>query len=666
MTTPRLALPSPSLSRRLALILTLSFVVVAGVLMLAFRTIGQRALEREHEAASLRVAALFEASLRQAMLQRDLPGLSHLLVTLGHLPGLQAAALLEPGGQVRFASAPGRLMADERATLAGMCLRADCGPVAPPALQWIERDGQRALRVAYPVRNEARCLACHGEAAAKPVNGVMVLDFQPMAGERLAREQGGAWLLPISLGALGLLVAGIGWILRRQVLRPLSALASVVDRLGSGDLSAHSPPMPHADEIGRLAAGLDHMAGQVRSLLEARSAQGRFLQALVDASPDAIVVIDPHHRIVMANAAYERLLGHAPGSVVGQTCHRMSRGRAEPCPSTMLCCPLAECTAHDGPVQPAGGPPAGDAPARASGALSTVMAFARASGEEVDVEIHAAPLTGEDGRRLVVEVIRRLDDEVRFSQEQRLSAIGLLANGVAHEIHNPLASIRLALQASLRGLHDDSMARDELIEYLELVDQQIDRCVLITQRLLRLSQPSASLSQPVGVREAIDDVLALLAVEIGSARVQCVVDLPAQGLRVMMDEGELRQVLVNLVHNAVHAMPQGGLLTVRGQRQGDMAQVSVEDTGVGIAPDDMPLIFLPFYSRRADGRRGTGLGLAITKGLIEQRGGQIRASSRPGMGSRFEFELPSADVSPDAQHSAAPAPAPTIQNGDAG
>jgi signal transduction histidine kinase len=117
-----------------------------------------------------------------------------------------------------------------------------------------------------------------------------------------------------------------------------------------------------------------------------------------------------------------------------------------------------------------------------------------------------------------------------------------------------------------------------------------------------------------------------------------------------MDEGELRQVVVNLVQNAVRAMPGGGLLRIEGERmdgervEGAMLRLAVTDTGVGIPPEQLPLIFLPFYSRRADGRRGTGLGLAICKGLVEQRGGAIRASSRPGEGSRFEVDLPDADA----------------------
>lgn len=632
---------STSLARRLALKLTLAFVAVAAGLLAASIWTGRHALQREHEAASLRMAALFEASLHNAMLKRDLPGLESLLERTGSLPGLQAAALLEPGGEVRFASEPARLHAREADALAGLCIHAACGALSAPRLAWREQDGSQALRVTYPVRNQPRCGGCHGPVAAKPVNGVLLLDFLPMAAEQTARQRAGTWLLPVSLAALALLGLATAWVLRREVLQPVSALATLAGRYAQGDLSARSG-VAGQDELARLARGFDHMAGQLQAQMAEVSAQGHFLQALVDASPDPMVVLADDHRIVLANAAYARLLGRRAEEVIGQPCHRISRGQADPCPATLLQCPLAQGRSHRAAGEAA--PP-----------LRTVMSFRHAGGRPIDVEVHAAALAGRHGEPLVVELIRPLEDQVRASQEQRLSAIGLLANGVAHEIHNPLASIRLALQSSLRGLADDSIEREELIEYLRLVDDQIDRCVSITQRLLRLSEPSAELAQPVAVRAAVDDVLALLAEEMHRAGVRCELRIAPPAARVLMDEGELRQVVVNLVQNAVRAMPGGGLLRIEGERvdgervdgeraDGAMLRLAVTDTGVGIPPEQLPLIFLPFYSRRADGRRGTGLGLAICKGLVEQRGGAIRASSRPGEGSRFEVDLPDADA----------------------
>lgn len=618
---------SPPLARRLAVWSLAAFGVASAALLALSAWIGQGAVQREHEAAALRMAALFEAGLRNSMMARDLPGLQRLLDQLGGLPGLKAAALVHPGGQVRFASASARVGSDESRSLRKLCLTADCGEVSAPRLRWVGAAEASALRVTYPVRNEARCAGCHGQPSQHPVNGVLLLDFAPMTGARATLEQAGTRLLPAALAAMALLALFVGWSVRREVLRPLSGLLDTVARFGDGDLRARTPAAT-TGEMAKLGQAFDQMADRVQDQMAALAAHGRFQQSLLDAAPNPMLLVGDDHRIAMANAAYAQLIGRALSDIIGQPCHAVSRARCEPCERTLVTCPVVECSLGSEP-------------------LRTVMAFTRADGSTVDVEIDAAAIEGPNGERQVMQVIRRLDDQVRFSQEQRLSAIGLLANGVAHEIHNPLASIRLALQTSLRGLRDGSADRGELIDYLRLVDDEIDRCVRITQRLLRMSQPSTDLSQPVAVRGAIDDVLGLLSEEARRAGVTCEViwNGVGDGVRVMGDDGELAQILLNLVQNALHAMPRGGRLTLTvSRRDTDTLCIAVRDTGCGIAPAHLPLIFMPFFSRRADGQRGTGLGLAICKSLAERRGGSLSVESKLDEGSCFELVLPDADA----------------------
>lgn len=627
---------SSSLALRMAVWLLAAFVLVAAGLLGVSAWIGQSAMQREHEAASLRMAALFEAGLRNSMMSRDLSGLQQLIDRLGDLPGLHAASLLHPSGQVRFASSSARVGADESASLRNLCLTAGCGEVSDAQLHWGGVAGSSTLRVVYPVRNETRCAGCHGQPSQQPANGVLLLDFAPLDSERMTLKHAGTRLLPAALMALALLALFLGWVFRREVLRPLAGLLATVGRFGAGDLQARTQSAG-AREMVQLGHAFDHMAEQVQSQMTTLAAHGRFLQSLLDTAPNPMLLVRDDHRIAMANAAYGRLVGRDLAEVIGRPCHAVSRARSEPCELTLVTCPLAECRLGAGP-------------------LRTVMAFTRADGTTVDVEIDAAALEGPNGERQVVQVIRRLDEQVRFSQEQRLSAIGLLANGVAHEIHNPLASIRLALQSSLRGLRDGSIDNAELIEYLGLVEGEIDRSVHITQRLLRMSQPSAELSQPVTVRDAVNDVLGLLAEEARRAGVTSEAKWIGlgDGARVMGDEGELRQILLNLVQNAVRAMPEGGrlTLTVRAGEAGTL-RIAVCDTGCGIAAADLPLIFMPFFSRRADGQRGTGLGLAICKTLAERRSGRLSVQSQLGEGSCFELVLPDADAQVDAAVEAA-------------
>ncbi len=612
---------SPSLAAKLALPLGVAFASATLLLLSGARWLGENALQREHEGAALHMAALFEASLHNAMLKRDLPGLADILQEMGHLPGVRAVALLHPGGEVRFASDRQRIGQNERAVLAGMCLRGDCTGRIKPQLRWTEQTNGALLSVTYPVKNQARCATCHGSVLDSPVNGVLVLDTTPDVSSTTLWQTLARWQLPAGLAALVLLTTLLWWALKVQVLKPVATLAGLAQRLTRGDLTARSGATS-GDELGRLGRDLDHMAHQQQQHLEHLNDQHRFLQSLIDAAPDPILVIGTDYRVVLANRAYAQLLGHDRTRILGQPCWRMSCARREPCVSTLVNCPWLEC----GPQ---------------SGSLSTVMRFESTSGQSVDVEVHAAELRGLDGQRLVLEVIRPLEDRLRFSQEQRLSAMGLLASGVAHEIHNPLASIRLALQSSIRGLNDASMSHGELTGYLRLVDSQIDRCVAITQRLMTLSQPSSPQSQPVHVATAVTDVLSLLTGEAQQIGVGVTTNVDPADLTILMDQGELRQVLLNLIQNAFHAMPQGGSLTVKAQTGANgFAVLTVQDTGMGIDAETLPRIFLPFFSRRADGHAGAGLGLAICKTLVEHRGGTLSVQSQPGLGSCFEVHMP--------------------------
>ena len=613
-----------SLARRLMLGLAVALLASAALLVVLALAIGRDGLRRQHEASAQRVAHLFEASLQNAMLKRDLDGMAGILASLGQLSGVTQARLLAPNGAVRFASQPQGVDGDARSEIEGLCLRAGCD-APPPRLQWRPVPQGEQLQIAYPIHNQPRCAQCHGAASDQPVNGVLLVDFDPLPPLNPVSAPS-LMLVGAGLATLGLFATIMGLTLRRQVTEPLARLATATDRLATGALDARLGKDAHGpDELGRVAQGFDHMADRVQAMVDDLAEQHRFLQTLIDAIPDPVLVIGPDFRIRLANSAYTTLTGQAPQAIVGQCCHSVSRGLPAPCPSTLLHCPVAEIRAR---------------PQRGR----SMMSLRCADGSAVEVDIEAAPLITRDGETLVVEVMRPLDRAVRFSQEQRLSTIGLLANGVAHEIHNPLASIRLALQASLRGLRGGDMERDELIDYLLLVDREIDRCVATTRRLLQMSQAPGTNLQPVTVCTAVDDVLALLGEECRARGVRVDAHIDPAHARVLADEAELRQVLVNLIHNALHATPSGGRIDIQCQAvtsaEGETAyELSVADTGCGIAADEQALIFMPFFSRRADGRRGTGLGLAICKATLDRFGGRITVRSVPGQGARFTLHM---------------------------
>jgi signal transduction histidine kinase len=269
-----------------------------------------------------------------------------------------------------------------------------------------------------------------------------------------------------------------------------------------------------------------------------------------------------------------------------------------------------------------------------------------ADGSELAVEVSAAALAAMDGQAsggapLVIESIRDLGRDLKYSQEQRLSEIGQLAAGVAHEVRNPLSSVQLALQAVRRGLANEvaSSASDNL----NLMDQEIERCIRVTDRLLRLASPPADLPELVALEVIVPEVVSLLRAEGDGIGVG--VDLLLSGsLRVVATDSEMRMLVFNLVQNAFHAMPSGGRLVIDGRVRDSQAVLTFSDTGVGIAAEDCKRIFQPFWSRRADGMQGTGLGLPICREILKRYGGSISVTSKLGAGTTFEVVLPWAEA----------------------
>ncbi len=216
---------------------------------------------------------------------------------------------------------------------------------------------------------------------------------------------------------------------------------------------------------------------------------------------------------------------------------------------------------------------------------------------------------------------------------------------MAHEIRNPLASIRIALDA-LFNIRDGAHQEDEsLYEYLQLVNRQMDKCIDITERMLRLSALPGQFPELVSINRAIEETTSLMRLEASQLGVIIDLALDAADVRVMAADSEIRMVIVNMIQNAFHAIVGPGSIRIASRADGERATMEFADTGTGIRPEYLPYIFDPFFSRRADGAQGTGLGLSICRAIVEHWGGTIRVESRLGEGTRFTVSLPNADTS---------------------
>jgi two-component system NtrC family sensor kinase len=224
----------------------------------------------------------------------------------------------------------------------------------------------------------------------------------------------------------------------------------------------------------------------------------------------------------------------------------------------------------------------------------------------------------------------------RLLMSEKLAAIGQLTAGVAHEINNPIAVMQGNLDL-LRSELGDALA--PATEEVRLLDEQINRIRVIVTKLLQFARPGdyAGYVEDVEVNALLRDSLVLVRHMLARSRVEVALLLNATRT-VRFARGELQQVLINLMVNAMHAMPGGGTLELTTSDWEDKGvAVKVRDTGVGIRPEDLGRIFDPFFTTKK--REGTGLGLSISYALVERYGGRIDVASAPGEGATFTVWL---------------------------
>jgi two-component system, NtrC family, sensor kinase len=283
----------------------------------------------------------------------------------------------------------------------------------------------------------------------------------------------------------------------------------------------------------------------------------------------------------------------------------------------------------------------------ATGRLQIFQMESRASGELRTYRISKIPMRLDDGP--VTHVITVGEDvtewreaQERFSQAEKLAAIGTLAAGVMHEINNPLATIAACAESLELSLSDPAPA---LHEGLRLIQSEVQRCKGITDSLLDFSRPKATDKSLVDVNAAIERTLFVLKHHTRFKKLTVEIDLDRSlGPVVLASEEQLVQVFMALLLNAMDAMREQGTIALR-TRWGDDAQsvvAEVVDHGEGIRRADLPKIFEPFYTTKAPGR-GTGLGLSICYAIVAEHGGRIEVDSTPGEGSVFRIVLPRSD-----------------------
>jgi len=235
---------------------------------------------------------------------------------------------------------------------------------------------------------------------------------------------------------------------------------------------------------------------------------------------------------------------------------------------------------------------------------------------------------------------RLVEANQRLAHNEKVATLGRVAAQVAHEVRNPLTGL-LLYSEHLKGKIHGKLPNGDAILIDKIIDT-INNLTATTEQILNFARPVTLAPRKVDLNEVARDVIQLLRTEIAAHSVETKLELDDSPVVGMLDEPSIRATTLNLVLNAVQAMPAGGHLTISTSTSGDKLSLAIKDTGSGMTPEQIKQIFEPFNTTKS---RGLGLGMPYAQKIIQEHGGQIIVESQPGKGTEVRIELPASERS---------------------
>ena len=338
-----------------------------------------------------------------------------------------------------------------------------------------------------------------------------------------------------------------------------------------------------------------------------------YTRSILESTTSGVLSVDREMKIVAANRSAAELFGMGEKVLIGSKLFELCKGETDMCEQVRR--------VLNGDRE----------------RIDTEMMLTNALGRVVPATVSVAPHKDLAGGKIGAVVTIEDLSEIRELTEQllradRLAALGELVAGVAHEVRNPLGTIR----ASIQLLEMENPNVPTIVELGGVIKQEIDRLDRVIKTLLDFGRPAKPVFAEVDMATVIEDVVGVMQRYAGGSHVR-ISSRALDGARVWADADKLKQALINLIFNAVQAMPAGGEVDIEALKEDGFVRLAVKDTGSGIARDALAKIWDPFYTTRDD---GTGLGLAIVHRIVDEHGGYITVASEPGRGTTFTLRLP--------------------------
>jgi two-component system, sporulation sensor kinase E len=354
---------------------------------------------------------------------------------------------------------------------------------------------------------------------------------------------------------------------------------------------------------------------QIGGLLLRIADENDLLAMVLESMTDGIVVTDREHRIILFNKAADRLLSLRGEDILEKLLWEALSDRE-------ISAFLEEKLANQEKVADREFILDSGAPRILSISILPLVRGGSIQGNLVHIE----------------DVTEKRSKEARLRRAESLASLTNLAAGVAHEIKNPLGSIGIHLQLIQKKINSKSrIVAKDISQYLAVINEEVDRLNRIVVDFLFAVKPMDTRLEDGNINQVITELLDFVRPELEQAGVKIESDLSASVPMLRIDARFIKQALLNLIKNAVSAMPEGGSLRVQTLRSGDSVQIRVSDTGTGIPEQIMDKIFEPYFSTKPF---GTGLGLTIVFKIVKEHFGDISVSSKPGEGATFTITLP--------------------------